>query len=226
MHDSPRTRTPLEQQRINIVLDYIKAYPERWNQELWHTPNAYPVVNDRGETGNCGTAYCFAGYAQHFFAPHDRPSFSSCSNSPLAPSTLQIAASIYGFGEVEAEYYFNSERTLEELETARWPWFDHEGFGQDGYDRNGYDPDGFNSTGYDAQGYDMQGDNAFGDPRPGAKVADTLDVQPPSLHVVVVGNPRDGIKVVGPFADNDAALRYMGPLDDACYEIQLTPPKE
>lgn len=107
-------------ENCKLVLTQIKNHPETWNQKYWH----------------CGTAHCFAGWAQIL------------SGKPADSTTARRDARIFlGLSAAEAEYYFHSERTLSELETVLEDFYDENGCSPDGHDRNGYNREGYDRDG-------------------------------------------------------------------------------
>ncbi len=132
-------------ENIKLVLDKIETNPECWDQKSWH----------------CGTSHCFGGWAQIL------------SGKEADSGTVRRDARIFfGFNRREAEYYFDGNRTLEELKAALLDFYDQDGFDQDGFDQNGfnregldiggYNRDGYNVQGYDRRGYDRDGYNFDG----------------------------------------------------------------
>jgi len=137
---------------IQRVLDTIEANPTGWDQNFWHQ-----------EFPECNTTHCFAGWAQVL------------AGKPMCHTPIvvrQDARVFFGFTREEADYYFHSDRTLEDLKRSLLDFYDETGFNPNGYDRNGFDRNGFdrmgynsagfNEFGYDKYGYNKDGYNSYG----------------------------------------------------------------
>lgn len=113
-----------------LVLDQIEKHPETWIQEKWH----------------CGSSHCFAGWAQIL------------SGNNANDDTVRRDARIFlGLSYIEAQYYFDSRRRLEELKTVLEDFYDQAGCKRYGYNRAGYDKAGYDHAGYDRAGYNRAG---------------------------------------------------------------------
>ena len=103
-----------------LVLAQIENHPETWNQGTWH----------------CGSSHCFAGWAQIL------------SGNLANNNTVRRDARIFlGLSLREANYYFSSSRTLDELKTILEPFYNSEGFNPNGFDREGFDYSGYDRDG-------------------------------------------------------------------------------
>jgi hypothetical protein len=106
-------------ENIKKVLEVIENNPETWDQSSWH----------------CGTSHCFAGHAQILAGKEIND--ETCRRD---------ARTFFGFTGFEADYFFYSYRTLEELKTSLDPNslrnYDLYSLDEEGYDRYGYDEDG------------------------------------------------------------------------------------
>ena len=89
----------MNRENFQRVLDQIKAHPETWEQEKWHTA--------------CGTAHCFAGWSQNFKRGFIPAPFSDLSSGDVtkrdACDFLQIDAS-------QAAFLFLPWRTISDFE--------------------------------------------------------------------------------------------------------------
>lgn len=102
------------------VIDQINAHPESWDQSVWH----------------CGTKHCFAGWAQIL-----------AGKPEIKDLVIDQAMSFLGISYPDANYYFSSERTLQDLE---WPL--SEAALKGAYDCCGHNIDGLTIFGEDRFG--------------------------------------------------------------------------
>jgi len=130
-------------ERHNAVIAEIKAHPEQWDQTDFYSA--------------CGTKHCYGGWAQ----VHAGKSPDETLAWRDARQWLELTAS-------EANYLFNWDRTLAQLEAANVP-HGYEEFGdwEPALLGSEYNTEGFNRFGYDADGYDTDGLNAQFELRPG-----------------------------------------------------------
>ena len=91
-------------ENCKLVLQKIKENPDQWDQGSWH----------------CGSSHCFAGWAQILAGKE--------ADSDAARRDARI---FLGLTKYEADYYFDADRTLEDLETVL-----EDGYDSDGLDRN------------------------------------------------------------------------------------------
>ena len=113
-----------------LVLAQIENHPETWDQKDWH----------------CQTAHCFAGWAQILSGKRENN------------ITVRRDARIFlGLSLREANYYFSSSRTLEELKTVLENFYNQDGFDRGGFDRHGFDQNGFDGNGFDGNGFGRDG---------------------------------------------------------------------
>lgn len=104
----------MNEERFRQVLEQIENHPETWDQTDWHS--------------DCGTAHCFAGWAQIL------------SGAPIVKGHARRDARIYlDLSRDEADYYFNGDRTLEDFREALT--YNREGYNRAGYDCEGLDTD-------------------------------------------------------------------------------------
>jgi hypothetical protein len=45
------------------------------------------------------------------------------------------------------------------------------------------------------------------------------------MHVVVIGNPIDGFRVVGPFKTSEDAFQFEEGVDESCWSMPLEAPE-
>lgn len=91
----------MDTDRLQTVIDYIKAYPETYNQASY----------------KCGTRYCIAGHAIRIFSPERAVGLFADTNDLFFGSNCQIAAmASLDLSWGEANYLFSAERTLPEIE--------------------------------------------------------------------------------------------------------------
>ena len=131
----------MHKENFKLVLDKITSCPETWYQGSWH--------------GGCGTRHCFAGWAQ-----------TLKGMPPMVRYVRQDARQFLQLTYVEANYLFDSSRTLEDFENfldgapydvaGEYAYAAREGFV---YDREGFDNRGYNCHGIDRDGYDLDGLN-------------------------------------------------------------------
>ena len=81
----------MNKENIQKVIDVIEANPASWDQSDWH----------------CGTKHCFAGHAQ-ILSGKEADDFT----------TERDACTFFNMSFVQADYYFDPTRTLEELKNA------------------------------------------------------------------------------------------------------------
>ena len=76
--------------RLRLVWeDVTKADPQSWNQFDWH----------------CGSSHCFAGHAEIL------------ATGKQTGSTREVAKEFLGLNDVQADYLFHEERSLEDFES-------------------------------------------------------------------------------------------------------------
>ena len=106
---------------LKTAVNQILLHPETWNQEEFHSP--------------CGTKHCIAGWSQIL-----------SGQAPRAETVVEDARSALEISGRDAEYLFNSSRTLVEIYSFATGYdlagFNRGGYNRDGYDRDGYDRDG------------------------------------------------------------------------------------
>lgn len=120
----------MNKENFELVLKTITENPACWDQTMWH----------------CGTAHCFAGWAQIL------------SGNVASPSTVRKVARIFlDLGQIEADYLFAPSRTLSDFNAFLIEGHAKTGYDSDGYNRAGYDSDGYNRAGYNRAGYDSDG---------------------------------------------------------------------
>lgn len=76
------------------VLSGIRAYPESWNQERWHS--------------DCGTRHCFAGWVE-ILAGYEWDCEESHLTKLRAQAQLQLT-------DQQTRYLFDSTRTIKDFE--------------------------------------------------------------------------------------------------------------
>lgn len=112
-------------ENFKLVLDTIKATPENWKQDEWHT--------------ECGTKHCFFGWAQVL------------AGKPVNTHTVRRdARKFLDLSTPEASYLSHYGRTLEDfMEFYLYGLPERVKYNDSGYDFWGYDRDGYNSQGLD-----------------------------------------------------------------------------
>lgn len=100
-------------EKLEAVLNQIKAHPESHNQEVW------------AEKTECGTAYCMAGWAValagYEFDWHSDGTTSSVITERTATSTHyelieEVATVVLGLDFCDAVELFHSLNTVDDLE--------------------------------------------------------------------------------------------------------------
>jgi len=95
------------------VLEAIETKPEQWNQRFWHLPTFECPLEDV-KFGDCGTAHCFAGWAQ-IIADPTIASF----RYPAILDTWSDARIALNMTFDESNWLFEPDRTLEDFKAFR-----------------------------------------------------------------------------------------------------------
>lgn len=117
---------------LREVLDYIKANPQKWNQDAWFKVSVdkqgEPIFNkvtlQFEEVNSCNTALCFAGHAalmSGFDAPPRYDYEVWRGWGPGLPKgermdVDQYATEVLGLSTNQADVLFNGDNSLEDLE--------------------------------------------------------------------------------------------------------------
>lgn len=101
------TNTTVNAALLRQTLDYIKAHPKEWDQEVWR------------QVTSCGTVACFAGWACALngdrFNPDDWE-FVITDESGVSSPIEDRAREILGLAIGEADWLFDGGNTLYDLE--------------------------------------------------------------------------------------------------------------
>lgn len=93
------------------IFEHIDAHPEEWNQDMWATKT------------ECGTAYCFAGFAMAFsgedeadFGPDPFVKVGDVSHHTKSDKSIErVGREALGINEKDAETLFWARNTLDDL---------------------------------------------------------------------------------------------------------------
>jgi len=88
---------------LNKVRDHIGAHPETWNQRHWRT------VTD------CGTSYCFAGWAAYFDGAVWANSVTE-NDLLFGDTAARWARDALGLTDMEAAWLFTASNRLDDID--------------------------------------------------------------------------------------------------------------
>lgn len=143
----------MNKERFNAALAAIQAEPETWEQGSWCPEMTQFMIKNPERFGvfpTCDTACCIAGHVvAQAGVEYARAAYASNNWNDVDPSNRipDIAQELLGLTEDEAEWLFDSERSLSEFVKVRelgsvtLAMLHFEDEAQDGYDGEESDPD-------------------------------------------------------------------------------------